>query len=99
MEDHPIVLMDEPFSGLDAITKLRLQNLSARLLYGRTVLMVTHDPLEALRLSDRIHVMAGRPASLGEALTPDGPVPRDVEDPALLNLQGHLLKELAEAAR
>ena len=40
MEDRPIVLMDEPFSGLDAITKLRLQNLSARLLHGRTVLMV-----------------------------------------------------------
>ena len=62
MEDRPIVLMDEPFSALDAITRLRLQEMAARLLAGRTVLLVTHDPLEALRLGHRIHVMAGQPA-------------------------------------
>ena len=50
MEDRPIVLMDEPFSALDAITRHRLQDLAAELLAGRTVLLVTHNPLEALRL-------------------------------------------------
>ncbi|MDH3737767.1 MAG: ABC transporter ATP-binding protein, partial [Alphaproteobacteria bacterium] len=50
MDGRPIVLMDEPFSAVDAITRARLQELAARLLRGRTVLQVTHDPLEALRL-------------------------------------------------
>lgn len=99
VEDRPVVLMDEPFSGLDAITRLRLQNLAARLLKGRTVLLVTHDPLEALRLGHRIHVLAGRPARLDIPLEPEGAPPREVDDPALLKLQGVLLKRLAEAAR
>jgi putative hydroxymethylpyrimidine transport system ATP-binding protein len=90
--------MDEPFSAVDAITRVRLQNLAARLLGGRTVLLVTHDPLEALRLGHRIHVMSGRPAILGEALEPPGTPPRDVDDPAILELQGDLLRRLAEAA-
>ncbi len=97
MEDRPLVLMDEPFSALDAITRLRLQSLAAGLLRGRTVLLVTHDPLEALRLGDRIHVMAGRPARLDEALTPAGDTPRDPTDPALLALQAELLSRLAAA--
>ena len=100
MEDRPVVLMDEPFSGLDAITKVRLQNLAARMLKGRTVLLVTHDPLEALRLGDRIHVMAGRPARLDDdPLEPKGHVPRDVDDEGVLKAQGVLLRRLAEAAR
>src|SRR5262245_47810519 len=48
MEDRPVVLMDEPFSALDAVTRLRLQDLAAEVLAERTVLLVTHDPLEAL---------------------------------------------------
>jgi len=89
--------MDEPFSALDAITRLRLQSLAAELLRGRTVLLVTHDPLEALRLGDRIHVMAGRPARLDEALIPDGETPRDPADPALLAQQAELLARLTTA--
>ncbi len=97
MEQRPIVLMDEPFSSLDAITRYELQNLAATLLAGRTVLLVTHDPLEALRLGHRIHVMAGRPASLDQALEPAGAPPRDLADPTLLALQGELLKRLTRA--
>ena len=97
MEDRPIVLMDEPFSALDAITRLRLQSLAAELLRGRTVLLVTHDPLEAQRLGDRIHVMAGSPARLDEAMTPAGATPRDPADRALLVLQAELLARLAAA--
>jgi putative hydroxymethylpyrimidine transport system ATP-binding protein len=99
MEDRPVVLMDEPFSALDAITRLELQALAADLLAGRTVLLVTHDPLEALRLGHRIHVMYGRPARLDRALTPAGTPPRDVADPALLALQGDLLTRLGAAKR
>lgn len=99
MENRPIVLMDEPFSAVDAITRVRLQDLAARLLAGRTVLLVTHDPLEALRLADRIVVMSGAPAVLSEPLEPASAPPRAVDDPAVLELQGTLLRRLAEAHR
>lgn len=97
MEGRPVVLMDEPFSALDAITRHGLQDAAARLLAGRTVLLVTHDPLEALRLGHRIHVMAGRPARLDEPLEPEGEPPRDPRDPGLLALQAELLTRLVRA--
>jgi len=97
LEDRPIVLMDEPFAALDAITRYELQALAARLLQGRTVLLVTHDPLEALRLGHRVQVMAGRPASLDSPLEPPGSPPRALDDPALLGLQSELLRRLADA--
>ena len=96
MEDRPVVLMDEPFSALDAITRARLQVLAAGLLAGRTVLLVTHDPLEALRLGHRIQVMTGHPARIEGAIEPAGPPPRDLHDPALLARQGDLLARLAD---
>jgi putative hydroxymethylpyrimidine transport system ATP-binding protein len=99
MERRPIVLMDEPFSALDAITRHRLQDLAAELLTGRTVLLVTHHPLEALRLGHRIWVMAGRPATLQGPIIPSGPAPRDPADPDLLKLQAELMHELMKSAR
>ena len=98
LEDRPVVLMDEPFSGLDVPTRLKLQTLAARLLAGRTVLLVTHDPLEALRLGHRIHVMAGVPARLDRPIVPEGRVPRDPGDPGLLALESELLRRLEAAA-
>ncbi len=98
MEGRPVVLMDEPFSAVDAITRARLQELAARLLRGRTVLLVTHDPLEALRLGHRIHVMAGRPALLGAAMEPPEETPRDATDPSLRELHLELLAQLGAAA-
>lgn len=94
MEDRPIVLMDEPFSALDALTRMRLQDLAVRLLYGRTVLMVTHDPLEALRISDAVHVMTGSTARLGTAITPPGVPPRDVTAAPLVPLHRAILDAL-----
>jgi len=97
MEDRPTVLMDEPFSALDAITRHQLQDSAAELLRGRTVLLVTHDPLEALRLGHHVHVMSGRPARLDEALVPAGTPPRDPREPDLTTLQAELLTRLATA--
>lgn len=97
MEQHPIVLMDEPFAALDIITRLRLQELAAELLINSTVLLVTHDPLEALRLSDEIYVMRGSPAQLSDAIKPTGIKPRAVNDPQLLALQAELLQQLMRA--
>ena len=97
MEDRPVVLMDEPFSALDAITRYRLQALAAELLVGRTVLLVTHDPFEALRLGHRIHVMSGRPARLDEPLAPPGLPPRDPAGRDLAALHHDLLARLTAA--
>jgi len=94
MEDRPIVLMDEPFSAVDALTRLKLQDLAAELLAERTVLLVTHDPMEALRIADRIHVLTGSPARLGEAIRPPGPAPRPAGDPRLVALYRDLLHRL-----
>lgn len=96
-EARPVVLMDEPFSALDAITRHRLQDLAAELLEGRTVVLVTHSPLEALRLGHRLWVLAGRPAVAGQPLVPSGVPPRDAAEPSLLTLQGTLLNDLARA--
>jgi putative hydroxymethylpyrimidine transport system ATP-binding protein len=57
MEDKPIVLLDEPFSALDAKTRNEMQTLAFEVLSGKTVLLVTHDPAEAIRLSHRLFVM------------------------------------------
>ncbi|MCQ4162003.1 ATP-binding cassette domain-containing protein [Roseomonas sp. GC11] len=100
MEDRPFVLMDEPFSAVDAPTRHRLQDLASGLLAGRTVLLVTHDPLEALRLAHRILVL--RPAPGGavpeELAMPPAPPLRAARDPAVLAAQAALLERLAEAA-
>ncbi|MDW8370882.1 MAG: ATP-binding cassette domain-containing protein [Geminicoccaceae bacterium] len=97
VEDRPIVLMDEPFSALDAITRHRLQDLAAELLRGRTVLLVTHSPLEALRLGHEVRVLEGLPARPGPPLRPLGTPPRAAE-PALLALEARLLGALAGGA-
>lgn len=96
MEGRSVILMDEPFSALDALTRLKLQDLAASLVKGATVLMVTHDPLEALRLGHRVHVMTGRPARLSDALIPPGSPPRNPGDPAIVSLQAELLDRLKE---
>jgi putative hydroxymethylpyrimidine transport system ATP-binding protein len=100
MEDRPFVLMDEPFSAVDAPTRHRLQGLASGLLAGRTVLLVTHDPLEALRMAHRVLVLRPRPAG---AVAEELPLPvsaplRAAADPAVLAAQAALLDMLAEAA-
>ena len=94
MEDRPVVLMDEPFSALDAITRYRLQNMAAELLNGKTVLLVTHDPNEALRLCHRIFVLYGSPARLEGPIEPQSAPPRASDTPEVVSLQSQLLSHL-----
>jgi putative hydroxymethylpyrimidine transport system ATP-binding protein len=98
MEDFSVVLLDEPFSAVDLPTRLGLQDLAATLFAGRTVLMVTHDPLEALRLAHRIFVLSGTPARAAEVSVPQSAPPRPPDDPELLAQQGQLLAALKRAA-
>jgi len=81
-EDRPVVLMDEPFSRLDAITRHALQALAHRLLGQRTVVLVTHDPLEALRLADAVSVLDE--GAVRHTLGVEGHAPRDIRSAALL---------------
>lgn len=93
-EDRPVILMDEPFSALDAITRRRLQDLAVRLLAGRTVLLVTHDPMEALRVGDSLIVLKGSPATFSTSMEPDGRPPRQEEKDGLWTLYADLLSQL-----
>lgn len=78
MQDKPMVLMDEPFSALDAVTRYRLQDLAAQVLADKTVLLITHDPQEALRLSDAVYIMQGQPASAVSLPVPSTQIPRKI---------------------
>ncbi|WP_245243339.1 ATP-binding cassette domain-containing protein [Pararhodobacter sp. SW119] len=92
IEDAQVVVLDEPFSALDTATRLAMQDLAARLLKGRTVILITHDPLEALRLADRAWILAREGA---ETLSlPDTPSPRDFRAPDVLAAQAALLARL-----
>ncbi|MEM6482856.1 MAG: ABC transporter ATP-binding protein [Pseudomonadota bacterium] len=94
MEDKPLVLLDEPFSALDARTRSDMQDLAYSLLAGRTVLLVTHDPGEAARLAHKIVVMSEQ--GLAELDPPPGEAPRAVDDPEMLAAQGRLMARLRE---
>ncbi len=96
MEGRPFVLLDEPFSALDARTRADMQDLAAEVLLGRTVLLVTHDPAEAARLGQTIVVMT-RPG-LTKCQPPRAPAPRKVDDPDSLATQGALLRLLRQEA-
>ena len=71
--DPSVLLMDEPFSALDAQTKMVLQQDLGRTLAdtGKTALFITHDLVEAVALSDRILVMSQRPGRIIEEITVD----------------------------
>lgn len=96
MEDRPVVLLDEPFSALDAKNRARMQELAAEVLEDRTVLLVTHDPAEAARLGHVITVMTDR--GIEAVAPPDGQVPRAVDDENVLKVQAALLAQLREDA-
>jgi len=92
MEDRPVVLLDEPFSALDARTRADMQDLAAEVLTGRSVLLVTHDPAEAARLGEKILLLED--AALRETPPPPGAVPRPVDASAVLRFQADLLQRL-----
>ena len=102
MQNADLVLLDEPFSALDAISRYQLQNLAYELLKNKSVLLVTHDPQEALRLSQRVFVLrspqSNQPA-LSDVIKPEGKAPRELNQENLWMLQQQLLNELLEGKR
>ncbi len=93
IQDKPIVLMDEPFSALDAVTRHQLQALSHQLLQGKTVVLITHDPAEACRLADRIFLLENHTSKISELATPAGHTPRDW-DQTSAELQNRIFEQL-----
>lgn len=94
MENRPYVLMDEPFSALDALTRADMQALCARLLRDRSVLIVTHDPIEALRMAHRIFILDAEPIRLSYAIEPKGAPLRSDFDPELWATYETIMKML-----
>lgn len=102
LADRDLLLLDEPFGALDAITR--------RAMYGwlqdvwladrRTVLFVTHDVEEALVLSDRVLVMSARPGTISHSVTVGEPRPRPIDDVTsapFVARKAALLRALAES--
>jgi sulfonate transport system ATP-binding protein len=88
-----VLLLDEPFASLDALTRMQMQDLLADA-YQKvrpTVVMVTHDVDEALYLADRIVVLGQRPASIVATIHVPQPRPRDRGDVALASLRARIL--------
>jgi ABC-type nitrate/sulfonate/bicarbonate transport system ATPase subunit len=95
-----IIMLDEPFGALDAITRFRmqqwLQNIWMK--FEKTVIFITHDVEEAIFLSDRIYVMTPRPGTVKEEIAVHFPRPRApgiVTDEGFVKLKEALLKMLA----
>jgi len=91
-----LLLMDEPFSSLDYLTRLKLRAELARLLreQPRTVLLVTHDIEEAAQLADRVLVLSDRPARIRHEISLDAPRPRDATHPQVVAAVHAILTEL-----
>jgi halogenation protein CepH len=96
-----ILLMDEPFGALDALTRMRMRTELLRILARdrHTCLLVTHDVEEALHLSDRILVISPRPARVQRIVEVDVPHPRALSSPRLAELKEQVLGELGLSPR
>jgi NitT/TauT family transport system ATP-binding protein len=91
-----ILLLDEPFSSLDYLTRLRMRQELVRLLNERprTVVLVTHDIEEAAQLADRVVVLTGRPAQIRRELGIQAARPRALTHPEVVEATRIILTEL-----
>jgi sulfonate transport system ATP-binding protein len=94
-----VLLLDEPFSAVDAFTRMKLQDLLSELAerYEIAVLLVTHDLDEAFYLSDRVLILGGTPSRLQRELAVPLPRPRDRRSAELAYLRGEALTELYQS--
>ncbi|WP_247893671.1 ABC transporter ATP-binding protein [Azospirillum endophyticum] len=96
--DSPILLMDEPFGALDALTRRTLQDELLRIWeeVGKTILFVTHSIEESIYLADRIVVMTYRPGTIKRDVVVDMPRPRDGSAPEFNRLKRELSQMVME---
>ncbi len=96
-----LVLLDEPLSALDAITRRQLQAylLLLQTEFNKSILMVTHDVDEALLLADDLLVLSAAPMRICERFRLDMPKPRRIDAPSLLEMKARVLARLEKEAR
>lgn len=94
--DTDILLMDEPFSALDYLLRLRMRGELVRLLHEcpRTVVFVTHDIEEAAQLADRIIVLTERPGRIRSEVRLSAPRPRNPTDPEVVKAVHRILTDM-----
>jgi ABC-type nitrate/sulfonate/bicarbonate transport system ATPase subunit/flavin-dependent dehydrogenase len=92
-----LLYMDEPFSALDYLTRLRMRADLVRIWEQekKTILFVTHDIEEALQLADRVLIMTPRPGRVSEVVEVALPRPRDIDAPAYLAARHRILDVIA----
>jgi sulfonate transport system ATP-binding protein len=97
VREPELLLLDEPFAALDALTRLQMQNLVGELfaIHQPAVLLVTHDVDEAVRLAHRVLVL--RDGRFVRDLRIEAPFPRDPTDPAFVAHRRQLLSDLGVA--
>ncbi len=104
IHDPPLLLMDEPFGSLDALTR-ETMNLELQRIWlesRKTVLFITHSIPEAVFLADRVVVLSERPGRVRAVVRVDLPRPRDLstmEHPEFVGMVGRLRRELQSAGR
>jgi len=101
-QDADVLLMDEPFGALDAMTRDLLHDELERLWQDRrfACLFVTHNVREAARLADRVVLLSSRPGRVADTFVPKLERPRRMEDPNLTRLSGEITTSLRrEVAR
>ncbi len=100
-QDADILLMDEPFASLDAITRDLLHDELVRLWTSTplTVVFVTHNPREAVRLGDRVVVFTTRPGRVAHELKIDLPRPRNLDSPEIAVIASRITDRLKEEMR
>ncbi len=100
-QDAPVLLMDEPFGALDAITRDLLHDEITRIWSeaGLTILFVTHNVREAVRLGQRVVLMSSRPGRVVKEWAVDIPQPRRIEAPEVAHLAGVITEDLRQEIR
>ncbi len=96
MFNRDLILLDEPLSALDTITRQSLQSLLLLLQteFKKTILMITHDIEEALFLADEIYLLSSRPMTVSGHYVLTLPKPRNSNDPSLTAMKADMMKKL-----